>query len=70
MGAASVEPAPLMVPDAPLAAVLLELELEPALLLELLLPLEPQAATPSDARTATATALMRLLRNVFLLQSR
>ena len=53
-----------MVPEAPPAALLLELELEPELLLELLL-LEPQAATPSDARTATATALMRLVRNVF-----
>src|ERR1700733_5426909 len=61
MGAASVEPAPLIVPLATLELLEpeddpLELELEP----ELLLLLEPQATMPSDEAATAASAAMRL----------
>jgi hypothetical protein len=62
MGAASVEPAPLIVPLAALELPEpedddpLELELEP----ELLLLLEPQATMPNDEAATAASAAMRL----------
>jgi hypothetical protein len=60
MGAASVEPAPSMVPEPPL--LLLELVLAAGVLLEadeLELLLEPQAATRSDAAIRGTIAAMR-----------
>ncbi len=56
-----MEPAPLIVDDPPELAELVALPLELAAEPELLeLELEPHAATPSDAASASATAGMRL----------
>jgi hypothetical protein len=69
MGAAKVDPAPLIVAAPPAVEPELEL-LEPAEpLLELELLLEPHAAAPSDAATARATAPMRRLLKAFSLTS-
>jgi hypothetical protein len=71
IGAANVDPAPLIVPEPPdeLAGVddagALDAPAPPELELELLL--EPHAAIPSDAATVTATAPRRLVLNFFLL---
>jgi hypothetical protein len=56
-----VEPAPLIVAEPPEVALLLEVAPEVEL------ELEPHAAIPSDAASASATAEMRLEVNVCLL---
>jgi hypothetical protein len=70
MGAASVDPAPLMVAEPPPLLLLLVDPLDAGAALELELELEllePHAAIPSAAATRTAAALMRRVLTVISL---